>query len=151
MRKLNQIVLTRVATVEEGVESKSTVLGLCFVYCSFQSSTQAWLLHKFKSFLSGLQQTQVLQPCDHFRSVFSLPSILFFRSEYVIILESIFKSKPKRCVQENEHEMKQFQVCRLFSRKCWVKEVHYQQLRINSSIDLGKWMRWSKHYQVSWS
>lgn len=46
--------------------------------------------------------------------------------------------------------MKQLKYLDIFT-KCWVKEVHHQQLKINSSIDWGKWMRRSKHYQVSQS
>lgn len=67
-------------------------------------------------------ETQVLQSCDHFRLVFSLPSILFFRSEYVMILESIFKSKPKRCMQENEHEMKQFKYLDFFPQNAELRK-----------------------------
>lgn len=32
--------LNRGATVKEGVEFKSAVLGQCFIYCSFQSSVK---------------------------------------------------------------------------------------------------------------
>lgn len=63
-------------------------------------------------------------------------------------LDSIFKSKPKRCTQREWAWNEAIQVFRLFSTKCWVKRVDYQQLKINSSIDLSKWMR-SKHCQVS--